>query len=127
MTDDVLAAIDRRYAVAAVRTEAERAGVDAEKLLDSQKFVDRLTAMNIEEADFPRRVRDLVRSAAPAAPAIPAVPAKKPDAVPPEPREPAQWTREDLARNRNNPKVIQDAMAAGLLSDLGVAPRRRRR
>ena len=121
MTDDVLAAMDRRYAMAAVRTEAERAGLDAERLLDSQKFVDQLTAMNIEAADYPRKVRDLVRSAAPAAPA------EKPDTPPSAPAEPAQWTREDLARNKNNPKAVHDALKAGLLHDLGVAPRQRRR
>ena len=120
MTDDVVAAIDRRYAIAAVRAEAERAGLDAERLLDSQKFVNQITAMNIESADFPRRVRELVRSAAPAE-------LDKPDAQSPAPTGQAQWTREDLARNRHNTRAVREALAAGLLQDLGLAPSRRRR
>jgi hypothetical protein len=95
--------------------------VDAERLLDSQKFVDNLTAMNIESADFPRKVRDLVRGTAPAGPD------EKPDAPTPGPSGPTQWTREDLARNRHNPRAVREALDAGLLQDLGMAPSRRRR
>jgi len=131
MTEDVLTVINRRAAVAAARTEAERAGLDAEALLDSASLHSRLVTLNPDSASFTREVRALVQEAAEAAAArgmsasaaapIPRFSSPAPGAA----RPPRQWTMEDV--KRSTPAETVAAIEAGLLRDLGHGPRRRRR
>jgi hypothetical protein len=112
--------VNRHYAIAAVRAEADRAGADVETLLVSQKFVDQLSAMDVEAPGFPGRVRELVSTTA----------ATTPDsgqsvAAESGPTGRAQWTIDDV--RRASPSEVREAQDAGLLRDLGMGPRHQRR
>jgi hypothetical protein len=126
---DVLAVLNRRAAIAAARAEAQRAGLDAEAILDSASLYSRLTALDPDAPGFERQVRDLVRETAAArgmnrsaAPAVPQSSNPAPTAAGGPPR---QWTVEDV--ERSTPSETVAAGEAGLLRDLGYVPRRKRR
>jgi hypothetical protein len=121
VTDLTVEVLNRRAAVAAVRGEAARIGADAEALLDSQAFFSQVTALDPDEAAFPRRVRDLVSAAVVQRAAAPAL-APVPQAQQPQPR---QWTLDDV--EAASPSEVIEAGEAGLLRDLGYAPKRKRR
>ena len=110
MSAELLDVLNRRTAVAAVRAEASRAGVDAEQLLDRKSFYDQVTGLDVDEAAFPRRVAELVRQHARPAPA--------------QQSGARQWTDADVAKA--SPQQMTDAINAGLLRDLGYGPPRRR-
>ena len=107
MTDVSLEVLNRRTAVAAVHAEAARIGADGEALLDSQEFFKQATSLDPDAPDYRKQVRDLVASKAPAA------------------QPPRQWTLADV--EKSSPAELAEAMNAGLLSDLGYAPPRRKR
>jgi hypothetical protein len=125
---DVLTVLNRRAAIAAARTEAERAGLDAEALLDSASLHARLTALDPDAPGFTGQVRELIHQTAAArgmtrsaAPAVPQSSGPAPAAAGP----PRQWTIEDV----EGASAAETAAAAeaGLLRNLGYAPKRRRR
>lgn len=123
MTTD-LAAFDRRYRIAAVRTRAERLGMtdqQVEQLLDSSQFCDQLDTLDVEAPSFGRQVSDLISGAAPSAPSQPPA-TQASGAQGAAGSEPRQWTEEDIARlpkTREGSRALNEAAAAGLLSDLG--------
>ena len=136
MSDDQLSlsVLNRRTVISAVRSEAARAGVDAERLLDSARFYNEAVTLDVDSPDFPRRVREMVSSSAgvPSAQPAPAqptgqAPARQPTAAADDQR---QWTDADVAalpKTREGSKALQDAMNAGLLANLGYGSRKKRR
>ena len=67
LADAMRAGFDRRYRAAAVHTVAAQEGLgaaQAERLLDSAEFGERLDRLDVGSASFTSQVRDLVRSAA---------------------------------------------------------------
>jgi hypothetical protein len=136
MSDDQLnlSVLNRRTVIAAVRSEAARAGLDAEPLLDSARFYNAVTALDVDSPDFPRRVREMVSSSAgvPSAQPAPAQPTGQAPAAQPAGAQDGnrQWTDADVAalpNTRQGAKALQDAMDAGLLTNLGCGSRKRRR
>jgi hypothetical protein len=115
--------LNRRTVIAAVRSEAARAGVDAERLLDSARFYNEAVMLDVDSPDFPRRIREMVSSAGVSS-AQPAgqAPATQPAAAPDDQR---QWTDDDV-KNASNDE-LDAAIARGQLTGMGVGPRRRRR
>lgn len=121
MTDVSLEVLNRRAAVTAVHAAAATAGIDADALLDSKTFYDRVTSLDPDSPGFRRQVQELVAGAAPHSP-----PAKQ--AAPDQPAAtagPQQWTMSDV--DNSTPAELTAAMNAGLLRDLGYAPPRNRR
>jgi hypothetical protein len=122
MTTD-LQAFDRRYRIAAVRTRAERLGMTDQQignLLDSSQFCDRLDSLDVESPGFGRQVGDLISGAAPSAPSQPATQASGAQGA--AGSEPRQWTEADilaLPKTREGAQALNEAAAAGLLTDLG--------
>ena len=143
MSDDLLTVVNRRTAISAVRAEAARAGLDAEALLDSKTLYDRVTALDPDEVAFPRRVSEIVqghataRGLTPAGSPRAAAPATAPAARSGgdaghngTPGGNRQWTEADVAalpKTREGSRQLQDAIEAGLLTDLGYGGRRRGR
>lgn len=120
MTDVSLEVLNRRTAVAAVHAEAARVGADADSLLDSATFYDRVTSLDPDSPGYRRQVQEMVAAAGAQGPAaVQAAPAQ-----PTAPAGPRQWTMDDV--DKSTPKELSTAMEAGLLRDLGYAPRRRR-
>jgi hypothetical protein len=100
MSTELLETLNRRTAVAAVRAEASRAGVDAEQLLDSKTSYGQVTGLDVGDAGFPRRVADLVREHARPGPAQ-ASPALRPGlASSPDPGSGPTPTSPRRARSR---------------------------
>lgn len=118
MTDVSLEVLNERAAISAVHDAAAGLGVEGEELLDSREFYGKVTALDPGSPTYRRQVRDLVAAAAaqhgarqdPPAPQVPA--------------GPRQWTMDDV--DRSSPAELVEAMAAGLLVDLGYSPRRHR-
>jgi hypothetical protein len=126
MTDVSLEVLNRRTAAAAVHAAAAGIGADADALLDSQAFCDRLTALDPDSPGYRRQVQEMVAGAAgqssPPKQAVPAQPAA--------PAGPRQWTLADvdaLPSNSEGGRLLNEAIDAGLLVDLGMGPRRKRR
>jgi hypothetical protein len=95
--------------------------LDGDALLDNQTFYDRVTSMDPDSPGYRKQVQEIVATATateqgPAAQAAPAAPAAPPG--------PQQWTMDDV--DKSTPSELTTAMEAGLLRDLGYAPRRRR-
>jgi hypothetical protein len=130
MSDDQLSlsVLNRRTVISAVRSEAARAGVDAERLLDSARFYNEAVTLDVDSPDFPRRIREMVSSAGvPSAQPAGQAPATQPAGAQDGHR---QWTDADVAalpNTREGAKALQDAMDAGLLTNLGYGSRKRRR
>jgi hypothetical protein len=120
MSDVSLEVLNRRAVVAAVHAEASRIGADADALLDSKTFYDKVTALDPDSPGYGKRVQEMVASAAANALAA----AQPAPAKPAAPEGPRQWSMEDV--DRSTPAELTKAMNAGLLRDLGYAPRRRR-
>ena len=122
MTNVSLEVLNRRTAVAAVNTAAASIGIDADALLDSKTFYDRVTSLDPDSPGFRKDVQELVAGAAPHS-----SPAKQGPAPeqPPAPTGPQQWTMSDV--DNSTPAELTAAMNAGLLRDLGYAPPRNRR
>src|SRR5258707_2087933 len=105
MTDDLLAVVNRRTAISAVRAEAARSGLDAEQLLDSQALYSQVTALDPDDVAFPRRVAELVRDHATTRGSVAATPAQAagqrgPAApAPSQDTGPKQWTLADVNRS----------------------------
>jgi hypothetical protein len=117
MSDVSLEVLNRRTAVAAVHAEAARIGADADALLDSKTFYDKVTSIDPDSPGYRRQVQEMVaaagRSQQAAAPAQPAAPAA-----------PRQWTMDDV--DRASQPELEEAMSKGLLTDMGVGiPKRR--
>lgn len=123
MTTD-LAAFDRRYRIAAVRTKAAQLGLtdlQVERLLDSSQFCNQLDTLDVESPGFGRQISDLVGGAANSAPSQPPA-AQASGAQGVAGSEPRQWTEEDIAalpKTRAGAQALNEAAAAGLLSNLG--------
>ncbi len=140
-----------------VYTTAAATGSNAAALLDSREFMARTEQLDPDALDFREQVAELVREAAsqpryqaPAPPQPPAPPAPPPGQQapqpPPAPTPPAPtsgsdfsgapgggrlWTQADLdaalARDRDG-TIVSDAIAKGLLVNLGIGkPRTRSR
>jgi hypothetical protein len=132
MSEDQLSlgVLNRRTAIAAVRMAATQAGLNAEQLLDSSKLYNEVTALDVDDPGFPRRVAELVtahataRGLSAAAPAQAAgqAPATQPAAAADDQR---QWTDDDV--KRASTEELEAAIERGQLTGLGVGPRRRRR
>lgn len=120
MSDVTLETLNRRTAVAAVRQEAARIGVDAEVLLDSQRFYSQLGGLDPDAPGFTTRIGEMVSSAA-GRTAAAAAPMRQETQA----EDPRQWTIEDV--RRSTPAETAAAVEAGLLVDLGFAPAKRRR
>jgi hypothetical protein len=136
MSDELLAIVNRRTAISAVRAEAARVGLDAERLLDSKTLYDRATALDVDDPGFPRLVGELVREHATQRGLTAGAPAQQATRQPPvgqlaaQPATPRQWTEADVAalpKTREGSDRLQAAMDAGLLTDLGYGRSRRRR
>jgi len=137
MTDLSLETLNRRVAVAAVRQECGKRGVDPEALLDSQRFYSQLGGLDPDEPGFTARIREMVGAAAGQVPA--AGQARQPAAAGTarsggEHNGAAggnrQWTLDDvnrLPKTRQGGEDLKAAIDAGLLRDLGYAPERTRR
>jgi hypothetical protein len=121
MTDVSLEVLNRRTAVTAVHAAAASIGVDADTLLDSKTFYDRVTSLDPDSPGFRRQVQQMVAGAAgQASSAKQAAPAR-----PAAPTGPQQWTLDDV--DKSTPSELTVAMNSGLLQDLGYAPPRNRR
>lgn len=124
MTADLLETINRRAALEAVRAEAARSGLDAERLLDSRRVHDAAVRLDPDAPEFRAQVRDLVSHYSGAA-GIRGIPAAAGTA----PAQPAganhQWTIEDV--KKASPQEVDKAINDGLLADLGFNPRKKRR
>ena len=121
MTDVSLEVLNRRTAMAAVQTAAASIGIDADALLDSKTFYDQVTSLDPDSPGFRRQVQEMVAAAAPQP-----TPALQPATEEPAaPTGPQQWTMSDV--DHSTPAELTAAMNAGLLRDLGYAPRRNRR
>jgi hypothetical protein len=120
MTEVSLEVLNRRAAVDAVRAEAARIGADSDALLDSHDFYGRVTSLNPDAPGYSTKVRELVAAAVPAA-----VVGQGGDTQQPPPAGPRQWTLEDV--EKSTPAETFNAINEGLLRDLGVGPRRKRR
>ena len=124
MSDVTLETLNRRTAIAAVHQEAARLGIDGEALLDSKRLYDEVTALDPDNKGFVGRVREIVGEAA----------GRRPEdegqhggtgRQEPQQQGPQQWTLEEV--QRSTPSECAAAMEAGLLTDLGMPPIRRRR
>jgi hypothetical protein len=125
MTDVSLETLNRRTAVSAVHAEADRIGVNAELLLDSQSFYQQVTSLDPDSPDFRAQVRHMVAAAQGASTqATTASTARLAQTAQPE-GEPRQWTMDDV--EKSTPAETAAAMKAGLLTSLGCGPRRRNR
>lgn len=124
MTDVSLETLNRRTAVSAVHAEADRIGLDGERLLDSQSFYDQIASLDPDSPDFRARVRHLVAAAAGTSPQAGTTPTQSAQTGRPE-GESRQWTMDDV--EQATPDETYKAMKAGLLRDLGFGQRRRRR
>ena len=122
MTDVSLEVLNRRTAVTAVHAAAASVGVDADALLDSKTFYDRVTSLDPDSPGFRRQVQEMVAGAAGA---IIASEAGRRRQQPAAPAGPQQWTLDDV--DKSTPAELTAAMNAGLLRDLGYAPPRNRR
>ena len=124
MSDISLETINKRTAIAAFRQETARLGVDGDTLLDSRSLFDQVTALDPDEPGFAGRVREIAGEAA----GRPG--GARPAASPQQQNQaPRQWTIEDVQRlpkTREGGKQLEDAIEAGLLTDLGYSPTRRR-
>jgi len=119
---DELAGQIRAQAVeAVVRREAPALAIDADQLLDSRAFRTATGALNPASPDFTAQVRQAARTAAEA---VPRFRAAAPSAPAPAPA-PQQWTLSDVEAART-PQEVMAAGEAGLLRNLGYAPRRKR-
>jgi hypothetical protein len=119
MSDVTLETLNRRTAVAAVRQEAARIGVDADVLLDSQRFYNQLGGLDPDAPGFAAQIRDMVNTAT-GRTATAGAPVRQETQT----QQPRQWTIEDV--RRSSPAECAAALEAGLLVDLGAAPTRRR-
>jgi hypothetical protein len=122
MSDVTLETLNRRTAVAAVRQEAARIGVDADVLLDSQRFYNQLGGLDPDAPGFAAQIRDMVTTAT--GRTATAATAGAPVRQETQTQQPRQWTIEDV--RRSSPAECAAALEAGLLVDLGAAPTRRR-
>lgn len=124
MTDVSLEVLNRRTAVAAVHAAAASIGADADQLLDSKTFYSQVTSLDPDSPGFRRQVQEMVAGAAgsssPEAQSALAQPAAQPTA-----EGPHQWTMEDVLKA--SPEETMAAMKAGLLGDIGLPQRRKRR
>jgi hypothetical protein len=126
MTDVSLEVLNRRTAVAAVHTAAASVGIDADRLLDSKTFYERVTSLDPDSPGFRRQVQELVAGAAPQSSPAKQAAAQQPAAQQPAaPAGPQQWTLDDV--DASTPGELTAAMNAGLLRDLGYAPPRKAR
>jgi hypothetical protein len=121
MTDVSLEVLNRRTAVTAVHAAAASIGIDADTLLDSKTFYNQVTSLDPDSPGFRRQVQQMVAGAA--GRSLPAAPPVAP-AQPAAPAGPRQWTRDDV--DKSTPAECAAAIDAGLLRDLGCAPRRKR-
>jgi hypothetical protein len=124
---DELTGLVRHQAVeAAVRRVAPGLGADADQLMDSRAFAATTRDLDPHAPDFASQVVAAVQQAAEADPRFRAA------SAPAAARQPAvlegerQWTDEDV--ERSSPAELQAAIDNGLLADLTVGnkPRRRR-
>ena len=120
MSEVSLELLNKRAAIAAVRQEAARLGVDGDVLLDSKRLYDQVAALDPDEPGFAGRVREMVGSAAGRVGGRPAAETHQDRR-----EEPRQWTEADV--DRATPAEVAEAQEAGLLIDLGYAPIKRRR
>jgi hypothetical protein len=131
----------------AVFRAAAAAQVNGNALLDSRSFVATLSGLDPAAPDFAQRVNDAITAAVEANPGwkLAASAATPPSAQPPAGNQSAttapparsggehngapggnrQWTDADV--ERASPSEVADAIEAGLLTDLGFAPQRKRR
>jgi len=132
MTDLSLETLNRRVAVAAVRQECGKRGVDPEALLDSQRFYSQLGGLDPDEPGFTARIREMVGAAAGQVPA--AGQARQPAAAGTarsggEHNGAAggnrQWTLDDVKAASSDDLLA--ALDAGHLTGLGIGPAKRRR
>ena len=131
MSDLTLETLNRRVAIAAARQEATRIGADPEALLDRASFYNQLSGLDPDAPGFTAQIRQMVGAAAGHAPA--ASQARQPSTAAParsggEHSGTAggnrQWTLEDV--KAASPSETLAAIDAGLLTGLGVGPRKRR-
>jgi hypothetical protein len=136
----------------AVFRAATAAQVNGNALLDSRAFVRTLDGLDPAAADFGQRVSDAISAAVDANPSLKAAATAAPAAAAARPAEPQsattapparsggehngspggqrQWTQADLdalPKTREGNKALEEAIDAGLLTDLGVGPRKSRR
>jgi hypothetical protein len=129
MSEVTIELLNRRTAIAAVRQEAARLGVDGETLLDSKQLHGRLSGLDPDEPGFTGRIREIVTEAAARLGGAP-VPGphqdrrQSPQQQAAAQEQPRQWTIDDV--KRSTPAECAAALEAGLLLDLGAAPTRRR-
>jgi hypothetical protein len=121
MTDVSLEVLNRRTSISAVHAQAARVGADADTLLDSKAFYDRVTSLDPDSPGYRRQLQEMVTAAA----GQPPVAAQAGPAEPAAPAGPRQWTMDDV--DKSTPKELTAAMEAGLLRDLGYAPPKKRR
>jgi hypothetical protein len=121
VSDVTVELLNRRTAIAAVRQEAARIGVDSEGLLDSQRLHQQLAGLDPDEPGFTGRIRELVGEAAGR------LGGDRPAAEPDQEMQqgPRQWTLEDV-KSASGDELLT-AMNAGRLTSLGIGPEKRRR
>jgi hypothetical protein len=110
------------------RGDAPGLAVNADQLLDSRSFRTATGALDPGSPDFTARVCAAARDAAEADPRFrgSAHAGQTPGQGPGTAAQPRQWTLANVAAART-PQEVVDAGEAGLLRDLGYAPRRKRR
>lgn len=113
----------------AVHLAAAANHADAARLCDSASFMKTVQGLGPDTPGYVTRVEAAVRGAMQANPDYrrgdqPAAP-QQPAALPASATPPRQWTLADVEAART-PQEVVDAVEAGLLRDLGYAPRRKR-
>jgi hypothetical protein len=107
-----------------IRRAADALGVDPRTLVDSQMVQSAVSAINLHEApDFDAAIADAIKPVIEGSPQHFGI--APPEAAQPAVEGPRQWTMDDV-RNAS-PTETTAAMKAGLLSDLGMPQRLKRR
>jgi hypothetical protein len=106
-----------------IHRAASALGVNPQTLVDSRMVQSAISAINLHEApDLDAAIADAIKPVIEGAPQHFGI--APPEAAQPADEGPRQWTMDDV--NSSTPSECAAAIDAGLLRDLGCAPRRKR-
>jgi hypothetical protein len=110
-----------------IRRAIDTTGVDVGRILDSRSVRDAVNAIDVQTVeDYDTAVAQAVKQVIDSdAARFGVAPAQPPAAAQQAAEGPQQWTLADV--DKSTPSELTAAMGAGLLTDLGYAPRKKRR